>query len=534
MDSRIQKLIKIKTFLLVAILAIGIFFRLFLITKSPPSLNWDEAALGYNAYSLLKTGKDEYGHPFPLVLRSFDDYKPALYSYLTIPFIATFGLSEFSVRAVSVLSGILIIILIYLIAKEFFNEKVALFSAFLVSIEPWAVHFSRAAFEANLALMLSLTGIYFALKASKTKNYLYLSVFFLTLSSYAYHANRALLIPLIVFVFFINRKYLKTKIEFLKPLMFTLLLILPLIYILSSGNGLQRLESTSILRAINLNENLPEVTYSLVNNLVGRYMAYFSPAHLFVRGTNEPNQRIFGFAVFHILEFFFFIWGAFSYAKNNFKPKSLLYLIIISPLPAVITWNWFLPARTLLLFSMFSILTGYGSLQLIAYVKKINKVAYLGLLLGLGLLFLNSIGNLATSILLYMPYMERGNWQYGFKQIMAKVAPIADNYEHVVFETGHAQPHIFVLFYSKYSPARYHQDIVCPDCVEMPRKNFDFGKYVFRKIYWPDDRNMENTLFVGSEFSLPEKDIKTNEGAQILFDITDERGEFIARVVEKK
>ena len=64
------------------VLFVHLAVRVVGLNSSPASINWDEASLGYNAYSLLKTGKDEYGNPWPVALRSFNDYKPALYSYL--------------------------------------------------------------------------------------------------------------------------------------------------------------------------------------------------------------------------------------------------------------------------------------------------------------------------------------------------------------------------------------------------------------------------------------------------------------------
>src|SRR3989344_8289152 len=139
--------IKISIFFLIIILGAGL--RLFWLHKSPPSLNWDETALGYNAYSLFTTGKDEYGYKFPLTFRSFDDYKPPLYPYITVPFIAIFGLNELSVRLPSALSGISIIVAVFFIASHFFNKKIAILAAFFIAIEPWSVHFSMIAFETN-------------------------------------------------------------------------------------------------------------------------------------------------------------------------------------------------------------------------------------------------------------------------------------------------------------------------------------------------------------------------------------------------
>ena len=85
------------------ILILAFFLRFYKLGKVPPSLNWDEASIGYNSYCLLKTGKDEYGIKLPLFLRSFGDYKPSLYTYLTIPAVAFFGLTELAVRFSSAL-----------------------------------------------------------------------------------------------------------------------------------------------------------------------------------------------------------------------------------------------------------------------------------------------------------------------------------------------------------------------------------------------------------------------------------------------
>ena len=62
---------KEKLILIITILAA--FFIRFYNYNYPPLL-WDEAALGYNAYSILKTGRDEYGQYFPLIFKSFGDY----------------------------------------------------------------------------------------------------------------------------------------------------------------------------------------------------------------------------------------------------------------------------------------------------------------------------------------------------------------------------------------------------------------------------------------------------------------------------
>src|SRR3990167_10691408 len=92
---------------LILVFILGIFVYFYKLDKIPSGFYIDEALPGYNAYSILKTGKDEYGKFLPLLFRFYGSYNPPLYTYLTVFPIAAFGLSVFSVRFVSALAGLL-------------------------------------------------------------------------------------------------------------------------------------------------------------------------------------------------------------------------------------------------------------------------------------------------------------------------------------------------------------------------------------------------------------------------------------------
>ncbi|KKR58602.1 MAG: hypothetical protein UT96_C0002G0005 [Candidatus Woesebacteria bacterium GW2011_GWC2_40_30] len=87
------------------IVALAFFLRIYKVTSIPPSLNWDEVSIGYNAYSILKTSKDEWGVKFPLNFKSYGEYKLPAQIYASIPGIAVFGLNEFGVRITPVIYG---------------------------------------------------------------------------------------------------------------------------------------------------------------------------------------------------------------------------------------------------------------------------------------------------------------------------------------------------------------------------------------------------------------------------------------------
>src|SRR3989344_3335383 len=140
------------TIISIIILAAGL--RFYQLGSNPPSLDWDEASLGYNAYSIIRTGADEYGNAFPLLsIRSFNDYKPPMYVYSLIPSLLLFGKTDFAVRFPSALAGTLTVLVTYFLAKELFRrsleirnsklEIVPLLSAALLAISPWHLQFSR-------------------------------------------------------------------------------------------------------------------------------------------------------------------------------------------------------------------------------------------------------------------------------------------------------------------------------------------------------------------------------------------------------
>ena len=196
----------------------------------PPGLTWDEAALGYNAYSILKTGRDEYGTILPLNLKSFGDYKPALYAYVLIPFIAVFGLSEIAVRIPSVLFGVgTIIVLYFLIQKLFQNKKLSLAVSFMVAVSPLSIQFSRGAFESNAAVFLNSLGTLLFLIGLKKPKILFYSAVVLGLSLFTYQASKIFVPILVTGLLLIYRDDLRyTKTFFTAAFIFSLFFALSL------------------------------------------------------------------------------------------------------------------------------------------------------------------------------------------------------------------------------------------------------------------------------------------------------------------
>ncbi len=165
---------------IVLIIILGFLLRIWNIDKFPATLYGDEQSFAWNAYNILKLGQDEYGNPYPLQFKAFDDYKAPVPVYLLVPFINVFGLNIFSIRLPIVIASTISIIAVFFLARLFLSYKVSLLVAFLFSVSPWHMHLSRGFFEATLSLMFFIWGVYFFVR-SKNKPVISAIFFALTL-----------------------------------------------------------------------------------------------------------------------------------------------------------------------------------------------------------------------------------------------------------------------------------------------------------------------------------------------------------------
>src|SRR3989339_1060591 len=177
--------------IIISLLSIGLFF--YKMNVSPPALNADEATNAYDAYSILKTGKDQYGNFMPLRFKSFGDYKLPLLTYLAIPFIKVFGLTETGIRMVNFPFVLFFPIVMYLLTQELLNKKnISLLAAFLSAFAPGLQLLGRQAHEGYMTVFFLTLVFYFFLKLIKKPNIINYLLFFLTLliSLFGYHFSR--------------------------------------------------------------------------------------------------------------------------------------------------------------------------------------------------------------------------------------------------------------------------------------------------------------------------------------------------------
>jgi 4-amino-4-deoxy-L-arabinose transferase-like glycosyltransferase len=166
---------------LLLILSLGALVRVYKLGEVPAGFFCDEAAFGVNAHSILTQGRDEFGTSYPLFFRSFGDYKEAIPTYSVVPLVYLFGLSEWSVRLMSVVYGLINLALLYAIGSTLRCPRLGLLTAFVGALMPWMFHYDRVAFHCSPYLTTLLSAIFLLISARhhhpiRISGFLYFSV----------------------------------------------------------------------------------------------------------------------------------------------------------------------------------------------------------------------------------------------------------------------------------------------------------------------------------------------------------------------
>lgn len=514
---------------LAGIVILAAILRLYQLGQVPISPDWDEVALGYNAYSILKTGRDEYGTFLPLSIRSFDDYKPPLYTYLTIPSVALFDLTVWSVRLPSAIMGILAVLGTYFLVKELFKKSDTLpfLSTALLAISPWHIQFSRIAFEANTGVTLNIWAVAAFLVGLRKKAMLSISALLFGLGMYAYHSERIFL-PLLVFLLgTIYRKELFQKgniRSIVTAVVLGLLVVAPLATVFADKSSMSRAYGTSIfsnptnllarsISSLEYDQKLGDNIGQLFDNrrfvwtqtLLFGYLSHFSMKWLFLTGDN-PRHHAPDMGLLYLWELPFILYGLYSIIKS--KDQKTKYVIIgwllISPIAASPTTGLPHAIRTLVFLPMYQIICAIGIIALWKAVKQWNVHMFLkGFLTIIVILF--AVGNFLYYLNMYFVqqnYEFSEFWQYGYKQAVEYTEKVKQKYKKVVVSTKLEQSYMFFLFYSKYDPQKYLSlGGTKSGGFREDRNTFDV--YEFRDIHWSSEQRNGDILYVGTLQDMP-------------------------------
>ncbi len=473
-------------FLLVFAIILAVITRGYKLGEAPAGLYLDEAGQGYSAYSILLTGKDEFGKSLPVVFRNFTDFKTPVYIYLIVPLIPIFGLTPLTIRLPSFIFSILTIPIFYFLISKLLRDKnktIPLLSALLLAISPWHVLFGRTNFECNVALFFFLSGALTFYKGLKKPSWLILSAILFAIAIPAYHAQR-IVTPLFLIIATVRfRKSLFSKSAIRYTLIggiFAFIILIPTIIISFTPGFLARAAGLNIFSYQNhlpygYIPNLTVILQIILNNKVflttreflSLYFSYFSPRYMFDVGDYGPRSSFPNLATFFVWQFPFYIVGLWQLIKKKdygeLKEFTLI-MFFISPIPAALTRDPYTTIRALQLVipQIIVIAIGiYESYKLIWSLPVFHKLSNLWKrhisMIVLGIFIAYSILRLYSSVIILNEYYRPQEWNYGWKETVEVIQTLNPDLP-IVVDTARGEPYIELLFFLKYPPETYAKD----------------------------------------------------------------------------
>lgn len=536
--------------LLIFLLALGL--RVYKVTQYPAGLNADEAAIGYNAYSLLLTGKDEFGHSWPLNFQSFNDYKPGLYFYLTLPLIKILGLTVLAVRLPSVILGALTVLILYLSIKQIFQSDFwALISSFLLAVSPWSLHFSRGGWESNVATFFIVLGLYLFFLSLKTIKLLPVSAFSFVLAMFTYHSAR-LVVPFLVLGLIIFSWHEIFKKENFKQISLTGLIVgfslIILLISMTGQSGISRFAGVGLAadkgpywRTNELrgqHENPYSLAPKIIHNkyleysfrFIDNYLRHFSGDFLFISGDEIQRNRVPEMGQMYLIELPFLFLGLYFLVKNKQQNWLILFWwLAVSPLASALTFQSPHAIRSLNMAVPLAVITGYGLINFVSQIKKsVSRKLFSFCLSIFILLFIWNFAFYLHQYYLHYPRIYPGAWEYGFDQVVKYIQEKEGEYQQIFVTDKYDQPYILLAFFLRYPPADFQKEAKLS---EKDQYGFStvrkFDKYQFGAVNLKTIERGRKTLIVGTKEEIPDsatilKKIYFKDGRTEAFRITEQ------------
>ncbi|MBI2326123.1 hypothetical protein HYU91_01920 [Candidatus Collierbacteria bacterium] len=503
--------------LLLLIILLAAFLYFYMINQLPIGLSDDEAAVGYNAYSILLTGRDEFGKFFPIAFRFFGAYTPPLYVYLTVPAIKIFGISAAAIRIPSGMVSLLGIVIVYLFVEKlglFRSRLVGLAGAFTFAIIPWVFYYARVGYEVTTGYIIFSLGMFFLWDGLSQKKVSLVGLFVLSISSYIAHTERYL-VPIFLFsivVFF--RKQIFVKRNTKKIIIGSIVLFvtqIPNLFLLTT-------RSFWVKNSL-MNPNTGE----MIKDFVSQWLTYFSPKELFgissdinLQHTSPELPLIYSWLIIP------FLIGLYRLYLKKGTPagKFLIVWLLVSPIPGALSGHFISIQRVMPLIVPIILVISLG----FEFIK--SRVGRRFFVSGFILLSAFSLLLLWRSYFVLFPKERWPYWSYGYEQLAGIIKDRPS--DRFVIDSARARTvYVNLLFYLKYPPDIY-QELMLSELLanyySVPNIDLShrFANLELRPVTWARDVFVDQIL-VGDALAISSQQVDEHFLVKV-FEINDPNG----------
>lgn len=491
--------------LLSCIILFGAFVRLYDLSTIPPGPFLDEVSNGYNAYSLMLTGNDEYGRHLPILLQAYNDFRPSTFVYTLIPFVKVFGLSVFSIRLPSVLLSLFATLCMFFLTSELLkyalplskvdkkqNITISLIATFLYACSPWSIYSARDSVEINMSLSYFIFAITaFLCSLNLTKNTVkstfafYCSVILFIIAFYSYHGIKVFLPVFILgLIIIFYKKLLARKKQVIFSICIAIILLSPLVLAFSKPDATVRfwavndysqqseiisVSADRILYDKIHHDLLGELTDNrrvlLSLDLIKNYLKNFDLEWLFLQQDGSKSYIVPDVGPFYLFEMPLLFIGIYFLIKNELFSKKikifLLIWILTSAIPSGISTESPQLNRMNTLLPALIIIIAFGLYELLNYINKIKyknfKTSFFSFTI---VIIAFSIIGFIHAYFIEFPHLESESYQYGIVQAFTYANVNQNKYQDIVVSNKNEflESYMYYLFTTKYNPKIYQKE----------------------------------------------------------------------------
>jgi 4-amino-4-deoxy-L-arabinose transferase-like glycosyltransferase len=463
---------------LCVVLAGAVALRTVALGHIPAGFNQDEACNGYDAFSLLRTGRDHHGNRWPVLIQAFNDYRMPLFDYSLMVPIELFGLHPGTVRLGAALWGCADIVAVALLAGLLIGLRGAVVAAGLMAVSPWHLPISRFGHEAITASATTTIAMvcYFAALRFHQGRWLLAAALAFGLSLYSYAITKAfvpLIVPWLVILYWRDLKAMRTY--GVAALLIIVLCALPQAWALHYQPGaMARYDSMAVLKLAPWPRNAVFMGWS--------FLYSFDPRFVFRFGSNDVLLHPPGFGQLLAVQAVMVVLAICALLERRYRRSVLFVLgwLAIAAIPGIFILPPLHPLHSILMIVPWTMLSALGMVFLfdLALLPRVIRLAAAVVIV---LLVMVQGAQFVSFYFTRYPALAAFQFQYGLGPAVEWIE--RQPYRGPVVISGYLnQPYIYVLFFGHYPPEEFQHDRVI-------QSHGLFGRlYKFDRYYFIDPR----------------------------------------------
>lgn len=485
MKQKLPSPISKKFILLFALLLIGTFLRFWRLGSLPVIMHRDEAAIGYNAFALAETGRDERGQPWPVNFKSFGDYKLPGMVYTVMATIKFFGLTATAVRLPTATASVLSLLAMYWLSREMgWSKRTSLIAMGFLTLSFFHIAQARNAYEPMVGLLFSLSGFASWLAGPRNWRWYLISLLLYLVGSLFYNLP-FLLMPILYVISWvianppISSRKLFTMATKIWPIvgLVTLVVVLSLLF-QSSNLGKSNITIFKSDEIIKISENSIHATLvggvpSRISRLINGtgfistvqffkgYFEVFNPVYIFFTGDANlwHNLRSIGLGNHNPVLIIPFLMGIYVLIKNGAKKqvKLLAMYLGLSPIISALTINSPVTNRLMDFNTAVVLVAAVGTSEIIVKYWRSNQIFNRLLIISIvtlycGFFFLFGLRYYFS----YNQLMPR-EWNPGLNEMISLVRENQSKYDWIYITPDLDLGYIHLAFHLPFDPADFQQ-----------------------------------------------------------------------------